>query len=185
MDWFRLRHTIGMCLCGSGVQRAEYLKKHHILAHVGTNCMVMFRKIPLYTKLISFGDNVWVASQVDFVTHDVIHKMLNNYVDGEEFQENIGCIDIRDNVFIGSNSTILPNVCIGSNTVIAAGSIVNKSIPGNGVYGGVPARFICSLDDLIEKRRNSKKIAVSRTTKGELLNAAIEAYWDYFREKYN
>ena len=57
-------------------------------------------------------------------------------VDTDEFQENIGCIDIKDNVFVGSNSTILPNVTIGPDTIIAAGSLINKSIPGNGVYGG-------------------------------------------------
>ena len=98
--------------------------------------MTMFRKIPLYPKLISIGDNVWIASSVLFVTHDVIHRMLNNMITGKIFQENVGCIDIKDNVFIGSNTTILPNTVIESNTIIAAGSLVNHSIPGNGVYGG-------------------------------------------------
>lgn len=136
MDYYRIKHTIGMCLCSSGTKRAEYLKKHNILAHVGKNCMVMFRKIPLYSKLISLGDNVWIASQVDLIPHDVIHRMLNNSISDGTFEEYIGCIEIKDNVFIGANSTVLPDVMIGSNTVIAAGSVVNKSIPGNGVWGG-------------------------------------------------
>ncbi len=115
MDYYRVKHTIGMCFCRSGTKRAEYLKKNNILAHVGKNCMVMFRKIPLYPKLISIGDNVWIASQVVFISHDVIHRMLNNSVSDGIFEEHIGCIDIKDNVFIGSNSIILPDVAIGSN----------------------------------------------------------------------
>ncbi|WP_302950626.1 acyltransferase [Holdemania filiformis] len=91
--------------------------------------MTMFRKIPLYPKLISFGDNVWIASDVSFVSHDVIHRMLNNKLGG--FQEYLGCIDIKDNVFVGANSTILLNATIGSDTIVAAGTLVNKSISGD------------------------------------------------------
>lgn len=185
MDYYRIKHTIGMCLCSSGAKRAEYLKRHKILAHVGKNCMVMFRKIPLYPKLISLGDNVWIASQVVFISHDVIHRMLNNSVLNGTFEEHIGCIDIRDNVFIGSNSTILPDVSIGSNTVIAAGSVVNRSIPGNGVYGGVPVKYICSLDNLINKRLRETKVEVDKNGKGGLTDQTIEACWQRFRDKEN
>ena len=181
MDWYRIRHTIGLHLKGSGQARANYIKKHNIFYHMGDKCMVMFRKIPLYPKLISIGDNVWIASDVLLVPHDVIHRMLNNKLETKEFQENLGCIDIKDNVFIGSNTTVLPDVTIGPNTVIAAGSLINKSIPGNGVYGGVPAKYICSLDDLIEKRRNRPKITISRG-KGGLSDETVEAVWKRFKE---
>lgn len=152
MDWYRVRHTIGMYLCPTAIKRASYLKKHDILYHIGDNCMTMFRKIPLYPKLISFGNNVWIASDVLFVPHDVIHCMLNNKYKTAKYTENIGCIEIKDNVFIGSNSTILPNVTIGPDTIVAAGSLVNKSISG-GVYAGVPAKYVCSLEEFIEKKR--------------------------------
>ena len=114
MDWYRIKHSIGMCLQRTGQERARYLKKHSVLRHIGDNCMVMFRKIPLYPKLISLGDNVWIATGVMLIPHDAIHHMLNNCVAGANFRENIGCIDIKDNVFIGSNSVILPDVSIGS-----------------------------------------------------------------------
>ena len=97
--------------------------------------MVMFRKIPLYSKLISMGDNVWIATGVTFVPHDAIHHMLNNCVEGGGFREKIGCIDIRDNVYIGANSIIFHNVTIGSNTIVGAGTLVNKSIEGRGICG--------------------------------------------------
>lgn len=49
---------------------------------------------------------------------------------------------IKDNVFIGSHVTILKGVTIGENSVIAAGSVVSKSIPDNQIWGGNPIRFI-------------------------------------------
>lgn len=101
-------------------QESRISEKHNIFYNIGNDCMTMFRKVPLYPKLISLGDNVWIASQVSFGSHDVIYRMLNNKFGGDSFQEHIGCIDIRDNVFIGSNSTILPNVTIGPDTIVAA-----------------------------------------------------------------
>lgn len=180
MDWYRIRHTIGMYLCSTAVKRAEYLKKHDILYHMGDNCMTMFRKIPLYPKLISFGNNVWIASDVSFVSHDVIHRMLNNKLGEDMFQENIGCIDIKDNVFIGSNSTILPNVTIGSDTIVGAGSLVNKSIQG-GVYAGVPAKYVCGFDEFIEKRKRYPQIEITHG-KGGLSRKTVAAYWKKFNE---
>ena len=175
MNLNRVFHTFGMCLKGSGQKRARYLKKHNILYHVGDHCMVMFRKIPLYPKLISMGENVWIASDVLFVPHDAIHHMLNNCIPGKGFRENIGVIDIRDNVFVGSNTTILPGVTIGPNTIVAAGSLVNKSL-GRGVYAGVPARYICSFEDFVEKRRNLYDIKIEKKA-GDLTEATINDFW--------
>ena len=171
-----------MCFRSSAIKRAAYLKKHDILYHIGDNCMTMFRKIPLYPKLISFGDNVWIASQVSFITHDVIHRMLNRKAIGDaHFQEYLGCIDIKDNVFVGSNSMILPNVSIGPNTIIAAGSLINRSIPGDGVYGGVPAKYICSFEEFIEKRERYPEIIITRAKSG-LSSETVDACWKRFIE---
>lgn len=57
---------------------------------------------------------------------------------------------------IGTRSIILPDVKIGNNVVIAAGSIITKDIPDNCVADGVPAKVIGNFDDLVEKRRNLK-----------------------------
>ena len=132
MDWYRLRHTLGMMCHLKATDRAEYIKKHSIFRHMGDNCMTMFRKVPLYPKLISLGNNVWIASGVSLITHDVIHRMLNNRDGNDTFQENIGCIEIKDNVFVGAHSIIMPDVTIGPDVIIGAGSLVNKSLRGGG-----------------------------------------------------
>ena len=180
MDWYRIRHTLGMYMTTTAVKRAEYIKKHDIFRHMGDNCMTMFRKIPLYPKLISFGDNVWIASGVSFVTHDVIHRMLNNCDYNFEFNENVGCIDIGSNVFVGSNTTILPDVSIGPNTIVAAGSLVNKDLPGGAVYAGVPARYICDFDDLVKKRMEGEQLKLIYG-KGALSPETVEKCWERFK----
>lgn len=45
-----------------------------------------------------------------------------------------------DNCFIGFGATILPNVKIGDNSIIAAGSMVTKNVPAGEVWGG-PGSF--------------------------------------------
>lgn len=55
-------------------------------------------------------------------------------------------IKIGSNCWIGSKVTILDGVTIGNNCIIAAGSVVTKSIPANCIVGGVPAKTIKCLD---------------------------------------
>ncbi len=179
MNWARVYHSARMCFITSAISRAKYIKKHKVFYHMGDNCMVMFRKIPLYPKLISIGDNVWIASNVHFTPHDVIHQMLNNIYDDHTFVENIGCIHIKDNCFIGAHTIILPNVSIGPNVVVAAGSLVNKTLEANGVYGGVPARYICSLEDLVNKRKTENELVVKKSN-GELDSETIKKCWERF-----
>lgn len=45
----------------------------------------------------------------------------------------------------------MPGVTIGDNVIVAAGSVVTKSIPSNVVVGGNPARLICTIDDYIDR----------------------------------
>lgn len=49
---------------------------------------------------------------------------------------------IKDHAFIGTRCIISKGVCIGRNSIVAAGSVVVKSIPDNEVWGGNPAQFI-------------------------------------------
>ncbi|MBU3855540.1 MAG: acyltransferase, partial [Candidatus Phocaeicola excrementipullorum] len=51
-------------------------------------------------------------------------------------------IVIEDDVFIGVNCIILKGVTIGARSIIAAGSVVTKSIPADCIAGGNPAKVI-------------------------------------------
>lgn len=149
----RYWHMLRLYTIRSSMKRAEYMKKQGIFHSMGDRVMITSRKIPLYAKLISIGSNVWMASGVEFIPHDVTHFMLNGMKDGHKYVEKIGCIEIGNNVFIGADVKILYDVKVGDNVIIAAGAIVNKDIPSNSVWGGVPARFICSFEEYLQKRR--------------------------------
>lgn len=62
-----------------------------------------------------------------------------------------GSVIIGKNVWVGDKSTILPGVTIGEGTVIAANSVVTKSIPPYSIVAGIPARVV--------KHYNIEKIA--------------------------
>lgn len=135
-------------------KRTKLIVKKDIFRCVGKNFFFQPRIIPDEPKLISFGDNVCVASGVTFVTHDVIDKVLNKMDYDVTFNYNCAPISIGNNVFIGCNVTILPNVKIGNNVIIAAGSVVNKDILDNSVVGGNPIKVIGDFNSYVEKRKN-------------------------------
>lgn len=125
-------------LLPSSGARSRYIAKHkELFHHLGSHVFWQPRNFPSDPELISIGDNVMLASGVTFVNHDIVSQMLNRAnMSDLNLKPFVGCIKIGDNVMVGSNSMILPNVEIGSNVVIGAGSIVTKDLPSNGVYGG-------------------------------------------------
>lgn len=108
MEKKRLWKQIRIMLIRGSDKRSDYLRKHHVFHEMGQKVYLQSRKIPLYANLISFHNNIRVAANVDFITHDVIHTVLGNAAKKPElYPEKIGCIKIFDNVFIGANSTLL------------------------------------------------------------------------------
>ena len=151
MDLKRAWTQLRMLTFSSGVRRTAYLRKKGIFGSIGEKCMIQSRKVPLYPELIFIGNNVRIASDVTFITHDVSHNMLNNLPEilggGYRFKEKKGKIVIGDNVFIGANSTILYDVTIGNNVIVGAGSIVTKDIPDGSMAVGVPCKAIGRFED--------------------------------------
>jgi acetyltransferase-like isoleucine patch superfamily enzyme len=78
----RLWQTIRLWSMMSSVKRVNYLRKNHIFGEIGKNVTIMDRKIPLYAKLIRVHNNVRIASNVTFATHDVTHLVLKKLSSG-------------------------------------------------------------------------------------------------------
>lgn len=97
--------------------------------------------------LISLGDNVRITEGVSFITHDGGVSVLRNLYSENSLDDVFGRIVVGNNVHIGINTTIMPNVKIGNNVVIGCGSIVTHDIPDNCVAAGCPARIIESLEE--------------------------------------
>lgn len=94
----------------------------------------------VFPQLITIGDNVTLAKDTYILSHDGATKKIVGYTKVEK-------VNIGNNVFIGTKSVIMPGVEIGENSIIGALSLVNKNIPSNEVWGGIPAKFICKLDE--------------------------------------
>lgn len=139
-------------------KRTKYIIEHKIFKQTGKNFFFQPRLIPSDPELIKFHDNVTVASGVTFINHDIMHNVLTN-LENEYYAYNSGCIEVMDNVFIGSNVTILPNIKIGPNAIIAAGSVVTKDVEENTVVAGVPAKAIGKFDEIMKKRKQIKNMS--------------------------
>lgn len=87
---------------------------------------------------VRIGKNTLLSKNTIIETHDHGLDPHSNPV----FKD----LDIGEDVWIGMNVTIISGVRkIGSNSVIAAGSVVTKEVPANCVVGGVPAKLIKNL----------------------------------------
>ena len=88
--------------------------------------------------LIEIGDDVQITRGVTILTHGYDWSVLKGVYG--EVSGSAGKVKIGNNVFVGTNATILKGVTVGNNVVIGANSLVNKDIPDNSVYAGNPAQ---------------------------------------------
>ena len=119
---------------------------------------------PFYTdfgKNITVGKNVFINMGCKFqdqggivigdgalIGHNVVLATLNHAMDPFKRADlHPAPIHIGKNVWIGSNSTVLPGVSIGDGAVIAAGAVVARDVPPNTVVGGVPAKTIRKIQE--------------------------------------
>lgn len=84
---------------------------------------------------IHFGFNIELGPGVSMISSN--HK-LDNLREHEKAKP----ITIGNHVWIGANSTILPEVTIGNNVIIGANSLVIKDIPSNSIAVGNPCKVI-------------------------------------------
>jgi maltose O-acetyltransferase len=99
---------------------------------------------PSHCFLISIGDNCTICPNVRLIAHDASTKKILGYT-------KIGKIEIRENSFIGDSAIVLPNVRIGPNSIVGAGSVVSRDIPANVVASGNPARVMGTTKDYLSK----------------------------------
>jgi len=81
---------------------------------------------------VEIGDNVQIGSHCSIYSHSTIDIKKGKVILGK-------------NCKIGTHSTIMPNVKIGENSVVAAYSFVTKNIPKNQLWAGIPAKFKSKL----------------------------------------
>lgn len=92
---------------------------------------------------IIFGSNIELGPGVSIISSNHKTDNLREHKKGKP-------IIIGNNVWIGANSTILPEITIGNNVIIGANSLVNKDIPDNSIAVGNPCKPIKEKEKYIE-----------------------------------
>lgn len=139
----------------SGRQWAEMLRERGDFHSMGDYCSIDRYAYFDDRAYIQIGNNVRMAMCHVF-GHDGSVNMINRAFDLR--LDNVGKVDIRDNVYIGFGAIILPDVTIGPNAIVSAGSVVRSNVAEGDVVTGVPARRAGRLDFSIAmlKAKNQK-----------------------------
>ncbi len=89
----------------------------------------------------NIGDYVMIAPGVSILNSTHNYKDINipMIIQGEE-----KCLNptIQNDVWIGRNAVIMPNIKIGKGSIVGAGAIVTKDVAPFDIVGGVPAKII-------------------------------------------
>lgn len=133
---------------GNVVVTAPFYCDYGVNISVGENFYTNHNVTILDGAKVTFGDNVFIAP-------DCVFSTAGHPIDTE--QRNLGLeialpIMVGDNVWIGTNVSVLPGVTIGSNVVIGAGSVVNRNIPDGVIAAGNPCRVIRKITEEDKKK---------------------------------
>ena len=103
---------------------------------------------------IIFGNNIELAPGVSIISSNHETTNLSKHVKGKP-------IIIGNNVWIGANTTVLPEVTIGNNVTIGANSVVTRDIDSNSIAVGNPCKVIKKKEPYTE---DFSKIIFNRKT---------------------
>lgn len=115
--------------------------------NIGRNNFIASKFWGSEAYLISIGSSCAITNGVKLFTHGGGRIARGEYPKFDCF----GKVEIGNFVYIGTNALIMPGVSIGDNVLVAAGSVVTKSIPSNVVVAGNPARYICTTKEYIQR----------------------------------
>mgnify|MGYP004655241695 CR=1 FL=1 len=114
---------------------------------VGDNFLVNYNVTILDIAPVIIGNHVMIGPNTMIST-------VNHPISPAKRRKHLGIakpVKIGNDVWIGGNCTILPDVSIGNNVIIAAGAVVTKNVPDNCIVGGVPAKIIREIENDVSK----------------------------------
>jgi hypothetical protein len=117
-------------------------------AQIGEGTAIIPTNLGPEPYLVKIGKHVTIAGGVKFLTHNGATWIFRDEIPDLQLY---GPIIIDDNCVIGENVILMPNIHIGANTIISAGSVVVTDIAANTIAMGVPARAMGSVDKFKEK----------------------------------
>jgi acetyltransferase-like isoleucine patch superfamily enzyme len=116
--------------------------------------IIKHSKLTKYNYIVQYPKNLKLGKNFDIGTFTYINCHYGVEIEDKvqigshcaiysksTIDEKRGKVVLKKNCKIGTNSTIMPGVTIGENSMIGAYSFVNKSVPKDEIWVGVPAKF--------------------------------------------
>jgi acetyltransferase-like isoleucine patch superfamily enzyme len=113
-------------------------------AFIGKNC-----KISSHTFIcegVTVEDNVFIGHNVAFINDSFPRATAKDGKLQTEADWKVEPTLVKKGASIGSGSTILPNIVIGENAIIGAGSVVTKNVPPDTIVAGNPAKILRKVE---------------------------------------
>ena len=117
-------------------------------------------KLTKYNYIVQYPENLKLGRNFDIGTFTYINSQygveIQDYVQigshcsiysHSTIDNKKGPIILKNKCKIGTHSTIMPGVTVGKNAIVAAYSFVNKNIPDNEVWAGIPAKFKAKIKE--------------------------------------
>ena len=121
----------------------------HMGANIGKHCFISTREWDNNSFLITIGNHVALTRGCAIHVHGGGRVVRKEHPGFDVF----GKVVIEDWAYIGAGSHIMPGVTIGEGALVAAGSVVTKSVAPHTVVGGNPARYISSTEEYYERNK--------------------------------
>lgn len=126
---------------------------------ISTYCQIFPRENGYDGKLImgkgsNIGDNTQIDTCDDVIIHDqvAIGPYVIIYTHDHEYESDsfaawkggvkTGKVIVEDGAWVGARVTLLPGVTIGKRAIVAAGSVLTKSVEAGDIVGGIPAKSL-------------------------------------------
>lgn len=149
---FKLMRQVFHCLPDDNYEVSHLFRKQG--AVIGDDCYFGIRDLAGEPLLVTIGNHVQISSNVQLLTHNPGWCFRNEIPSLQSF----GRIEIKDNCYIGTGAIILPDITIGPDSMVGAGSVVTKDVPPQNVVAGNPARVISTMAQYKEKIINKWQV---------------------------
>lgn len=108
-------------------------------------------------KGVKIGNYVLIGYNVNIISEHHAYSNPNIPIKKQGFYG--GPIEIGNDVWIGANAIIMPNVKIGDGAIVGSGAIVTKNVDEYSIVGGIPAKLIkyrFSKKEIIQAKKSLK-----------------------------